>query len=236
MLDDLKESEIGGFEGYSEKHNWTHKICFWELPYAKALILPHNIDLIHHELNVMENIINMWLNIIGFSKNNMNAWKDLTALCNRPSLEAKINAKENLTRPQAPYYLKPTERKEILKYLKKLKFPNRYACNIKWAVNVITGKLNGLKSHDNHIIIERLMLVMFHGYFNADLWKIFTKLCYFYRQICAKQVSKVMMQKLKKEIIMLVYKMEKIFPSGWFNAMQYLLVHLPWEARVGGPL
>jgi hypothetical protein len=45
-----------------------------------------------------------------------------------------------------------------------------------------------------------------------------------------------MMQKLKKEIIMLVYKMEKIFPSGWFNAMQYLLVHLPWEARVGGPL
>jgi hypothetical protein len=28
--------------------------------------------------------------------------------------------------------------------------------------------------------------------------------------------------------------MEKIFPPGWFNAMQYLLVHLPWEARVGG--
>jgi hypothetical protein len=30
--------------------------------------------------------------------------------------------------------------------------------------------------------------------------------------------------------------MEKIFLTGWFNAMQYLLVHLPWEAKVGGPV
>jgi hypothetical protein len=50
---------------------------------------------------------------------------------------------------------------------------------------------------------------MFHGYFKADLWKMFAKLSYFYRQICAKQVSKVMMQKLEKEIIALVCKMEK---------------------------
>jgi hypothetical protein len=28
--------------------------------------------------------------------------------------------------------------------------------------------------------------------------------------------------------------MEKIFLTRWFNAMQYLLVHLPWEAKVGG--
>jgi hypothetical protein len=34
--------------------------------------------------------------------------------------------------------------------------------------------------------------------------------------------------------MVLVYKMEKIFPSAWFNAMQHLLVHLPWEAKVGG--
>jgi hypothetical protein len=47
MLDDPKESENGEFEGYGEKHNRTHKCCLWELPYAKALILPHNIDLMH---------------------------------------------------------------------------------------------------------------------------------------------------------------------------------------------
>jgi hypothetical protein len=59
------------------------------------------------------------------------------------------------------------------------------------------------------------------------------ELSYFYRQICAKQVSKMMMQKFEKEILVLVCKMEKVFPPGWFNMMQHLLVHLPWEARVG---
>jgi hypothetical protein len=53
------------------------------------------------------------------------------------------------------------------------------------------------------------MLVMFCGYFDADLWKVFTELSYFYRQICAKQASKAMMQKLEKEIMVLVCKMEK---------------------------
>jgi hypothetical protein len=79
------------------------------------------------------------------------------------------------------------------------------------------------------------MPVMFRGYFIADLWKIFAKLSYFYWQIYAKQVSKAMMQKVEKEIAVLVCKMEKIFPPGWFNVMQHLLVHLPWEAKVGGP-
>jgi hypothetical protein len=65
---------------------------------------------------------------------------------------------------------------------------------------------------------------------------MFTELNYFYRQICAKQVSKAMMQRLEKEITVLVCKIETVFPPGWFNAMQHLLVHLPWEARVGGPV
>jgi hypothetical protein len=53
------------------------------------------------------------------------------------------------------------------------------------------------------------MPVMFRDYFDADLWKIFPELSYFYRQICAKQVSKVMMQKLEKKIVVFVCKMEK---------------------------
>jgi hypothetical protein len=79
------------------------------------------------------------------------------------------------------------------------------------------------------------MPVMFYGYFNVDLWKIFTELSYFYSQICAKQVSKAMMKKLEKEIVALVCKMKKIFPPRWFNVMQHLLVHLLWKVRVGGP-
>jgi hypothetical protein len=45
-----------------------------------------------------------------------------------------------------------------------------------------------------------------------------------------------MMQRLKKEIAMLVCKMEIVFPPRWFNVMQHVLLHLPWEARVSGPV
>jgi hypothetical protein len=93
-----------------------------------------------------------------------------------------------------------------------------------------------MKSHDYHIFMERLMLVMFYGYFKDDLWKIFTELSYFYRQICAKHVSKAMMQRLEKAIAVLVCMMETILPPRCFNAMQHLLVHLPWEASIGGPV
>jgi hypothetical protein len=41
--------------------------------------------------------------------------------------------------------------------------------NIKQAVDVDTGKLNRLKRHDYHILIERLMSIMLCGYFKADM-------------------------------------------------------------------
>jgi hypothetical protein len=62
------------------------------------LILPHNIDLMHQEHSVAESIISMCFDVTGFSKDNVNARKDLAALCNRPSLEPKRNAKGNLKR------------------------------------------------------------------------------------------------------------------------------------------
>jgi hypothetical protein len=45
-----------------------------------------------------------------------------------------------------------------------------------------------------------------------------------------------MMEKLEKEISVLICKLEKIFPPGWFNLMQHLLVHILYEAKVGGPM
>jgi hypothetical protein len=219
MLDDLKESEYGVFEGYGVNHNWTHKSNLWELPYAKVLILSHNIDLMHQEWNIAESIMSMCLNVTGFMKDNMNVRKDLVDLYDHPNMEARPNARGNMRRTNAPYCLKPIERKEVLRWLKTLKFPDRYAANVKWAVNIDTGKMNELKSHDYYILIERLMPIMFRSYFKPDLWKMFAELSYFYRQIYAKQVSNAMMKMLEKEIAALVRKMETVFPPGWFNVM-----------------
>jgi hypothetical protein len=87
----------------------------------------------HQKCNVAESIRSMCFDVTNFSKDNKNERKDLAPLYNRnrPSLEVKANAKGNITRPHDPYCLKLVKRKEILKWLKKLKFQNCYASNIK---------------------------------------------------------------------------------------------------------
>jgi hypothetical protein len=67
------------------------------------------------------------------------------------------------------------------------------------------------------------------------VWMALAELSHFYRQLCAKEIKKDMVEKLEVEIPVLLCKLEKIFPTGWFNPMQHLLVHLPYEAKIGGP-
>jgi hypothetical protein len=101
-------------------------------------------------------------------------------------------------------------------------------------VNMTTRKLIGLKSQDYHIIMERILPVIFWGYFDNAVQMVLTKLSYFYRLLCAKEITIEMIQKFEKEIPLLLCKMEKKFPPGFFNSMQHLLIHVPYEAKVGG--
>jgi predicted DNA-binding protein with PD1-like motif len=62
----------------------------------------------------------MCLDVISFSKDNMNARKDLGALCDRPLLEVKINAKGNLTRPRVLYYFEADRKKRDTQVAKEI--------------------------------------------------------------------------------------------------------------------
>jgi hypothetical protein len=85
-------------------------------------------------------------------------------------------------------------------------------------------------------IMERLMLVTFRGYISDVVWKTLAEVSYFYRQLCAKEIKRDVMEQLEKEAPVLLCKLEKIFPPGFFNPMQHLFIHLPYEAKVDGPV
>jgi hypothetical protein len=68
-----------------------------------ALILMHNIDVMHQERNMGESIITTCMGFSGKTKDNMKARQDLTELCNHPSLELKVNC----GKPRASFCLKP---------------------------------------------------------------------------------------------------------------------------------
>jgi hypothetical protein len=50
--------------------------------YAKALILMHNIDIMHHEHNIGESILTTCMALVDKTKDNHKARKDLAQLCN----------------------------------------------------------------------------------------------------------------------------------------------------------
>jgi hypothetical protein len=75
----------------------------------------------------------------------------------------------------------------------KIKFPDGYVAGLKRDVNLKTGKLTGLKSHDFHILMERIISVMFRGYIPDAMWQAIAELS------CAKEISKNMMEKLEKK-------------------------------------
>ena len=97
-------------------------------------------------------------------------------------------------------------------------------------------RILGLKSHDFHIFVERLLPVAFRGFLSEDVWHCLAKLSFFYRQLCAKELSKDIVHSLEENVPVLLCKLEKIFPPGFFNPMQHLIIHLPYEARLGGPV
>jgi hypothetical protein len=75
--------------------------------------------------------MSMYLDVTRFTKDNVNARKDLADLCDHPNMEARPNARGILRRTKAPYCLKPTERKEVLRWLRTMKFLDRSVANIK---------------------------------------------------------------------------------------------------------
>jgi hypothetical protein len=86
-----------------------------------------------------------------------------------------------------------------------------------------------MKSHDFHVWIERLLPVMVRGNVPEPMWVVLAELSYLFCQLCAKEISWSVIDDLEKAAPVLIYKLEKIFPPGFFTPMLHLIVHLPNE-------
>ncbi|XP_012828024.1 PREDICTED: uncharacterized protein LOC105949285 [Erythranthe guttata] len=73
----LKKKKL---DGTSRQHNWKKKSILFELPYWKDNLIRHNLDIMHIEKNVCDNIMWTVLGIKGKSKDNLNARLDLQDL------------------------------------------------------------------------------------------------------------------------------------------------------------
>ncbi|KAL0394679.1 UNVERIFIED_CONTAM: hypothetical protein Slati_4434100 [Sesamum latifolium] len=52
-------------DGYGIEHKWTKKSIFWELEYWSTHLIRQNLDVMHIEKNVFDNIFNTVMDIKG---------------------------------------------------------------------------------------------------------------------------------------------------------------------------
>ncbi|XP_029130026.1 uncharacterized protein LOC114916771 [Cajanus cajan] len=220
---------------YGDKHNWTKQSIFWTLPYWKTHLLRHNIDVMHTERNVFMNVFNTVMDINGRTKDTNNARLDLAEICNRRELELKDVGRGKLIKPKATYALTKSQRVAICQWVKELKLPDGYASNLGRCVVIKEGKLHGMKSHDCHVFMQRLLPIAFDS-LPKPIWKVLVELSHFFRELTSTTLNVEQLRVMENDIPVLLCKLEQIFPPSFFDSMEHLPIHLPYEARVGGPV
>jgi hypothetical protein len=152
------------------------------LPYYDDLLLPHNIDVMHTEKNVAEAIWGTIMNIPDKSKDNVKARVYLAMLCDRPNQEMKSPSSGMLwRRPKADFVLSKAHKREVLEWIKMLMIPDGYATNLSRVMNLSTMRVLGMKIHDYHIWIGRILLVMVRGYVPKHVCLVLAELSNLFR-------------------------------------------------------
>ncbi|GLU14777.1 hypothetical protein SLE2022_313260 [Rubroshorea leprosula] len=139
-------------------------------------------------------------------------------------------------KPKATYVLSRDQRKSICQWLKQLKFPDGFASNISRCVNTQEVRLFGMKSHDCHIFMQSLIPIAFRDLLPKQVWEPLVEISEFFRALCAPVIQVNDMAIWQERIVEIICKLERIFPPSFFDSMEHLAIHLPYEARVGGPV
>ncbi|KAL0332930.1 UNVERIFIED_CONTAM: hypothetical protein Scaly_2194500 [Sesamum calycinum] len=168
------------------------KSIFLDLPYWSTLFIRHNIDVMHIEKNVFDNIFNTVMDIKGKTKDNMNTRRDLKMMCNRPELE--LGEHRPNVMPKAVYTL---------------------------------GKEQKMR---------KLIPIAFLEMLPEHVWSALTEVSLLFQSTCSTMLDVHKLHELENSVAIILCNLEKIFPPAFFNSMENLIVHLPYEARTGGPV
>jgi hypothetical protein len=216
-------------------HNWRKKSIFFELPYWDSLLIRHNLDVMHIEKNICESILGTLLEIDGKCKDSEKARLDMEYLGMRKD-QHLVMENNKYTMPPALYKLSKDEKEIFCKFLEGVKMPDGFASNIKRCVDVKACKVSGLKTHDYHVILQKLLPLIVRSLLPQDVVIPLIDISRFFNGICSKELVEADLDKLSSSIKETLCRLEMIFPPAFFDIMMHLPVHLAEEAKLGGPV
>ena len=191
----------------------------------------------HIEKNITENLLGTFMTIAGKSKDTLNARLDLEDMGIREELHLQLNEEDgSYDMPPAWYTMSKEEKIAFCEFIRSVRFPDGYAANLEKCISPDGCKLQGLKTHDCHILLQRILPAGLRGIMHEDIYEAVAELGNFFRELCCQTLKLSVLKRLEKEIPIILCKLEKIFPPSFFTVMVHLCVHLPKEAMLRGPV
>ncbi|KAK9198845.1 hypothetical protein WN944_014031 [Citrus x changshan-huyou] len=190
----------------------------------------------HIEKNVCESIYGTLLLIPGKTKDGLKSMNDLVEMGIRDELAPTFKNNKRTFIPAASYTLTRDEKTRFCKALKSIKVPAGYSSNIKNLVSMKDLKLQGLKSHDCHVLIQQLLPIAIRCVLPKHVKEVVIRLCFFFNLLCSSVVDVSTLEKLQAEHVVTLCLLEKYFPPSFFDIMIHLIVHLVNKVRLCGPV
>ena len=113
--------------------------------------------------------------------------------------------------------------------LSSVKVPSGYSLNIKGILNLQEKKLTNLKSHDCHVLMTELLLIVLRGILPENVRLTIVKLCAFLNAISQKIIDPDNLTKLQNDVVQCLVGFEPIFPPSFFNIMTHTSSSAPCE-------
>jgi hypothetical protein len=118
QLDHVTGVQFGKGSGTKRKRtnvelNWTNKSILFELPYWSTLKLRHNLDVMHIEKNICDNVLGTLMNIDGKTNDTCKSQLDLREMGIRKELHLQGNGAK-VKMPLAKYTLTSDKKKQVV--------------------------------------------------------------------------------------------------------------------------
>ncbi|XP_074355723.1 uncharacterized protein LOC141695375 [Apium graveolens] len=193
--------------------------------------LRHNIDIMHTEKNVFDNIFYTILGDAKKTKDNTKSRKD----CQELGVHRELWIRGDGTEPHASYTLSKEKVHKLFKWIASLKLLDGYASNISRCVNWEKNCICCMKSHDGHVFMQKLLPIICRDLLLKHVADLIIELCNFFQDICSSTLKYSDLEKMEKDIVRIMSKLETVLTPGLFDPMEHLPLHLATEYKLGGP-
>ncbi|CAM8902973.1 unnamed protein product [Rhodiola kirilowii] len=108
--------------------------------------------------------------------------------------------------------------------------------SLKNKINLQDKKFNGLKTHDCHVMLQRILHVVIRPYLPYGVVSCLISLSHWFQKLCCRELMRTDVIQMKADIVMILCNFERIFPPAFFSITVHLMVHLPDQLLLKGPV